>query len=41
MYYSALIDSRGQTCRSGEAYIAKGLELKNRVICLLPLPVDE
>lgn len=41
MYYSALICGRGETCRSGEAYLAKDLQLKNRVICLVLLPVEE
>lgn len=41
MYYSALIHSMGETCRSGEVYLAKDLKLKNRVICLLLLPMEE
>lgn len=29
MYYSALICSRRETCRSGEAYLAKDLQSRN------------
>lgn len=41
MYYSALIHSMGEACRSGEVYLAKDLKLKNRVICLILLLMEE